>query len=564
MQGLNQQTSDGIPFNQTVIRRAGPHLDLAGSCSYLDDEFLNKPLNPHSAKQLLQLSNLVKKMLSASEKEERLATARDILNIERQCGLALVVLAREGAATEAEADSFYRRAIESLCAEREARKRPTAESKTDIDFSFTREPVGSFLVSADLVVAVTLEFARRLKLRGEMGEAIALLNRATDLTSEANAAMIELFAWHMCADQVAEARVLLDRRVDFHEHWSFMHAFATYKELGACDVSRSTMHNATQNHQATAHAMAGDDLTAVAKYLFTVWEPIPFSEITTFVEAMRPVLDAVPGLQQWLIDCACNSPSFANITQAASTRPDIRPAQQTTRNSYGKLKDYLDYAHSHVRRNETKEAKKYIKLALRECEKLPIGTWEIYSTMKFAILENLLGCKHVVQSMCVNNCDLAEKSNDLRLKARVFLEVGMVMSALKETELAVSFYAHAGDALERQHDSTPEFDSHYEMAAPLDQLATLMVLDKKYEGAEHLYLRIASLNRQFFPMHHPAVLAFIYLRSECMHLLGRHQDEGELIKVVQDLYPAHLCEERENISSYCSNHNIGSSAESLN
>lgn len=550
MQGLNQQTTDGVPFVQTEVLLAGPHLDISGTCKYLDDQSLKKQIEPHHSKQLLNLSNLVKRMLVSPEKENRLAAAGEILKLESKCGLALAVMAREGAASASEADDYYRESIGSLCAELTSASKKKALKK-GIEFGVIREPIGSFVITEETAVTVTVEFARRLKQRGELDEAMAFLNRAADLTEDPNAAMTELFAWHMCADQIADARVLLDRKAANDERWYFMHAFATYREHGEGAIARSAMHSACQNSQVHAHTLAGDDLEEIKDYAWSCFGPLPVDELIEFAAVMRPVIDGLPGLQQWLIDCACNSPSFANITKAVSSRPDIKPAEQSTRDRFKSLRINIDYMQAHQKRQEFKEVKKYLRLAFRDCRKLPLGTWEIYTALRIAALYEHLDLAEAVRDILKEQGTLAHESDDLRIRARVYTEIGTTLSLLKDCELSRWFLAHAGDALETLHKTNPEFDSYYELSAPLDELGLDLLKHDMWEPAEQLYFRIASIQSQYLPMRHPAVLVPIYLRAECMHKLGRHQDEGDLMEVVRELWPHEWSDEDEEAMPSC-------------
>lgn len=531
MQGLNQQSADFVPTSETVTLRGGPHFDLFSSCNFRSDEQIDpSSLDPHGSKQLLHLINLVKGMLISPTKEVRLATAADILKVEPKCGLALAVMAREGAVTESEVDSYYRQSVESLYAEVGSADKSNAP--WGADFIRTREPVGSFIVSSETVVAVTLEFARLLKQRGESEEAIALLNRGVDLINdqEPNAAMEQLFVWHMCAGQVAEARALFDRKPLCGRRWLFMHAMTAFREHGEGVIARSAMHFACQNSQVMAHAFANDDLNEVSKCLWDVMDRTSHDDAMEFVSAMRPVFEAVPNLQQWLIDCACGSPSFANITTAVSSRPDVKPADSSIRNRYKRFKENIDLFFSFGKRGKVKEAKKYIRLALRESQKLPIGTWEIYATLRYvANMVTLEEMHDEVDAICAGLAAEIDKCEDLRLKSRVYTEIGCVLTALKKCKLAPWFFAHAGDFLETLHKTSPELDSLYELNAPLDKLAGCLIHDEKFEPAEQLFLRLTSIQAQYLPHHHPSVLMYIYQRAECFHKLGQHEEEYQLI-----------------------------------
>lgn len=483
MQGLNHQASDSVPFNPTIVLRAGPHFDLSSTC------------------------------INAMESENGNANTNANTN------------------------------------ENESAKKPVPQQWSQ---QTVRLAVGSYLISAETIVTVMVEFAQRLKLRGNKEEACALLNRATDLTDDPNAGMVELFVWHMCADQVTEARTLLNRKCANEEQWFFMNAFASYKEHGVSANARSAMHCACQNDQLRAHALADDKLNEVAQYLWTMWQPIRYDELITFANAMRPVFDAVPGLQQWLIDCAYSSPSFAHITNAVSSDASVKSGDQSTRNRFKRLKNNLDFFRAHQEREQFKEAKKYMRQALRECQKLPIGTWEIYTTMRLAIVEKHIDLTDEVESLCKRNEQLAIDSNDLRLKCRVLCESGSVMSLLKDhCHLAQALFAHAADALETLHKTNPELDSYFELVAPLSQLAENLLRHSEYEKAEYFYLRIATLESHYLPLHHLAIVVTIVARAQCMHQLGRHQDEGDQIEAIQELAPGWLYDRFDRTKSTC-------------
>ncbi|MFN8659567.1 MAG: hypothetical protein U0105_24745 [Candidatus Obscuribacterales bacterium] len=443
------QITPWTPEDQPLVLQSGPHLDLSVLCDYFKKEYVDKSQfedDREYNKHLYKMSNLVKRMLHDSSRDERLKTARAILQIEPQCGLAFTVLAREGATSPEDACKYYQNAVGFLRQEHLIR---TGDFTPPSD---TFEPVGAFIHGEKLVAFVSVECAQWLRGQGALPEAQAVLNKVSQLSADPNDAFISLYCWHIQAGRLKEARALVDSTLSNHARWYYLHAFTLYKESGNTVISRSAMRHACHLDDLIAHALLGDNLFRISRYRIGATEE-QCNEATAFAAALQELLYAIPGLRQFLIDSVCKSvPSFAIITELP--RQSLSAANLTTPTDairFKRWKDNLELVDKC--RGHEKLWKKHLKSGIKEAERFPIECWEFYATLRFAAMNRDLSgySKRDILDMCQRRLDKVDGTRTQRNAAVVYFESACLFDQLMEYEKSEELFAKSISALDSHH-----------------------------------------------------------------------------------------------------------------
>ena len=183
------------------------------------------------------LGQAAARMLEADTFAERMSAVQEILDRRPDCGLPYLVLAREGAADEAAAEQFYRKAIGLLWQE----YRRFSDDNAN-DYGHEDEP---YLLEDEGFVLIIGEFARYLWRRELREEAIKTLLEAIDeFCDEAESLGFLAASYLIRSGSEEQAASIIAKAPDSTAQWHYMNALLLFRAEGDTPVSRAAVRHA--------------------------------------------------------------------------------------------------------------------------------------------------------------------------------------------------------------------------------------------------------------------------------------------------------------------------------
>lgn len=528
MKAIANQVSAAHAPSEAAIRK-GPHWDLSACCRFLDDDIIDFFSDePETGKLLLTLSNAARVMLEHPQAKKRLQAAQDIIILEPECGLAHAVLAREGVDTYSEQNFQYRRAADFINWEvRQASDHIPAEEIDHDDHS-----LGSYILDEQAVHLIASEFANRLWKDGERDDAIEEISLSADLDDLGiNLSCVQQFSWLMQCDREDDAAQLLHERRSRDYFWYYMNALFRFKQSGATPVSRAALTIALKGTDLIPFFLLEDKAFDPTKYSAAQDGDGSFSSrvkhCEEFADRLRCAWHHVSGSLPWLDQMRR---SFAQRYFGKSESNGAgHPADKTREKRW---LDNIDLADKYLEREQFKDAKSCLRMALRDAERMPIDGHHYSGTLaRLAEFYEIIGePPDAILNMVRDRVQLIEKqlSDQPYSLALSLVSLSNALKSSGDEREQIAVLSKAG-AIFDQLASTDSEDSNL---VDRSEVAELLALAhgqlRNYEESERLFSRAVEYIEQYLGKDHPHLIGALDHRARCLHILGRHEEERQL------------------------------------
>lgn len=347
---MNTSNTSLLPNSATVSSspmrvKLGPHHDLLATCDFSNNE------EDNSIGMLLQTA------LSSTVAPERVAAARKAIDLSNgACGLAWLVLAREGVNSLESAMIYSQRAIDRI-----------KQELHDSDF----KDYCIYTYTYTVALADAAEIAFKV---GRKRDAVEMLKQQL-------AAGVEDTLWSDCQiilrDQIAslliqmgeakEAQTFLYAHPDNIESWYYLNALAHYALNGDCLISRSALANAFKVGVKTVQKLTADASIFAAQS--------EHFEQNICIEKAVDAWQNDEAAQEWLKQIYKSPHSLIG-------RESLAVASANKDKKRWELWDSRETSAAYFMSNEMyKEAAKEFKAALREAERISYSYFPFHNTV---------------------------------------------------------------------------------------------------------------------------------------------------------------------------------------
>lgn len=235
----SQATSSPWPLKL----KSGPHVDLLTTCDFSSSVQNQKESDPINK----SVGTLLHQALSAKDTQERVAAARQTIEKSNgACGLAWLVLAREGVNSPESAMIYSQRAIDRI-----------KQELHDSNF-------GEYCLYNNTYTIALADAAEMAFNAGRKRDAIEMLRQQLDADVEdelwSDCQIIlrdQLAGLHIQMGEAKEAQTILYSHPDNIEAWHYLNALAHYVISGDCLTARSALACAFKAGTITAQKLLG-------------------------------------------------------------------------------------------------------------------------------------------------------------------------------------------------------------------------------------------------------------------------------------------------------------------
>lgn len=344
--------------------KLGPHLDLLETCDftenfepeYQDKQTKQKNRHTHVAKTV---GMLLQKALAAQSQHERVNAAREAIESSNgTCGLAWLVLAREGVNSPESAMIYSQRAIDRIKQE--------LHSNNFADYC-----IYSYTYTVALADAAEMAF-----IAGNHGDAIAMLKDQLkndfslddNLWSDCQIILRDQLACLLIQmGEVKEAQTLIHSEPDNIESWHYLNALTYYTISGDCLESRSALACAFRAGTKTVQKLLGG---------------------SAIIELANDQFDQAICIEKAVCAWQSNGEATEWLKERFKHPHSLASRESMSIAVYGKDKkrwelwDSRETSAAYFMDNENyKEAGKEFKAALREAERIDYSYFPFLNTM---------------------------------------------------------------------------------------------------------------------------------------------------------------------------------------
>lgn len=523
---MNTSNTSLLPNSATVSSwpmrvKPGPHQDLLATCDFSSNEENNS------------IGTVLQTALSSTVAQERVAAARKAIELSNgACGLAWLVLAREGVNSLESAMIYSQRAIDRI-----------KQELHDSNFKDYRIYTYTYTVALADAAEITFKIGRK--------------RDAVEMLKQQLAAGVEDTLWSDCQiilrDQIAslliqmgeakEAQTFLYAHPDNIESWYYLNALAHYVINGDCLISRSALANAFK-----AGVKTVQKLTADASILAAQSEHF---EQNICIEKAVDAWQNDEAAQEWLKQIYKNPHSLIG-------RESLAVASANKDKKRWELWDSRETSAAYFMSNEMyKEAAKEFKAALREAERISYSYFPFHNTVTGLLALN--------QEADVSAIPLEELRQKLDLRVEKFgNDSDNASSATSKNDLAAlnfhsfaTIYRELGDfeaALSNQVKAleiaeTLEHENQLDRASALTLFeigeinkaqAEILFEQNRYQDALN-YCKIAlAKQEQFLGATHYDLLDSLELAHECCQQLGELAGKAAMASRIKAIDPFDL------------------------
>jgi len=523
---MNTSNTSLLPNSATVSSwpmrvKLGPHQDLLATCDFSSNEENNS------------IGTVLQTALSSTVAQERVAAARKAIELSNgACGLAWLVLAREGVNSLESAMIYSQRAIDRI-----------KQELHDSDFKDYCIYTYTYTVALADVAEITFKIGRKLD--------------AVEMLKQQLAAGVEDALWSDCQiilrDQIAslliqmgeakEAQTFLYAHPDNIESWYYLNALAHYALNGDCLISRSALANAFKVGVKTVQK-----LTADASILADQSEHF---EQNICIEKAVDAWQNDEAAQEWLKQIYKNPHSLIG-------RESLAVASANKDKKRWELWDSRETSAAYFMSNEMyKEAAKEFKAALREAERISYSYFPFHNTITGLLALNqeadvraipLEELRQKVDSRVEkfgdnnDNASSANSKNDLA--ALNFHSFATIYRELGDIEAALSNQIKALEIAETlEHEDQPDRASAltlFEVGEINKAQAEILFEQNRYRDALNYCKKALAKQEQFLGATHYDLLDSLELAHECCQQLGDLDGKAAMASRIKAIDPFDL------------------------
>lgn len=498
----------------------GPHDDLIEACidEDLEDE-LDLDEIDDSDYESFTLDQFVHVALLSEDHEQRVAAARDAIeHFEQKCGVAWLILAREGSKDANEAIEYARKAVDQLKGECDDQNAPY---KVD-DEAYT-------LAIADL--------AQLLWQNGKQDEALSLLQRSlnetkTYLVTQLLAPLVELSAAFLLQKgKKEEALQMLQGTTSDEAQWHYLNALTQFALEGDSLVSRSALARAFMKGTLTCSAILKNDPRFDEEVIiaFGLYE---------YVRYTAPAWAAIDGAVEWMA-AADQEPHFKTNRQLAGAAK-----QENDSPRWKRWADLYESALHYVAKENEKEAKTAFKSALREAERIDYSYVPFLDTMA-SLMESV---EHTKKSLADLHTQIKTRaarfdSNEQLgepLHAMHLQSFGALFTFLDDYEIGCAYQERALQGIEAEIANGNKLITLVDETEARNDVALSYQETKRFAEALALFNKNAEVLARYLGNSHVELLETLEPALRCLEELGESEKAAQLTARIDAIDPAYL------------------------
>jgi tetratricopeptide (TPR) repeat protein len=502
--------------------KLGPHQDLLATCDFSNIEENNS------------IGTLLQTALSSTAEQERVAAARKAIELSNgACGLAWLVLAREGVNSIESAMIYSQRAIDRI-----------KQELHDSNFKDYCIYTYTYTVALADVADITFKVGRK--------------RDAIEMLKQQLAAGVEDALWSDCQimlrDQIAslliqmgeakEAQTFLYAHPDNIESWYYLNALAHFSLNGDCLISRSALANAFKVGVKTVQKLTAD------ASIFSA-QSEHFEQNICIEKAADAWLNDAAA-QEWLKQIYKNPHSVIG-------RESIAVASANKDKKRWELWDSRETSAAYFMSNKIyKEAAKEFKAALREAERINYSYFPFHNT-----ITGLLALNQEADVRAIPFEELRQKLDSRVQKLGDNID-NRPTSAISNNDLAAlnfhsfaTIYRELGDfeAAMNSQVKALEITEKLEREDQLDRASALTLFEigeinkeqaeilyeqNRYQDALKYCKKALAQQEQFLGTTHYDLLDSLELAHECYQQLGDQAGKAAMAGRIKAIDPFDL------------------------
>jgi hypothetical protein len=510
----------------------GPHYDLKPLCVYINEADY-KSMKRHA--DVAFFAHAIEQMIEGKSQEVRLAAAKAALEKNAQCAFAHLIIAREGCKNREEKFQAYETALANLLEESTRHNTILTEHYTTCRYETQDKPCEhdepsegqeGYLLFAEIFDLITLEYALLLWEAGEKEKAIAItiagsektnfdkeLRASFESVSEGEPTATSGF-WLLTLNQEQKAMELLQKSLD-GPALPYLHALIKFRQEGNTMTTRAILHHASILEPAQFEYIASN----FSPELYDNTEGTK-----AFRSALQEAWEMTPGAVEWAANCRAFfggiGKSFTEYIIENSKNPKFKFWREN-----------MDFYNAFKTRGDHKNAKKYIKLALKEAVSLPdLRPFRLSFETACQLVKEDCSIVEDLKSALTKRSQLLLTNSTMPPEEEV-----IVLSFLGEYFRNLDMNAEAEQHLSRclkqyqlLEETKPEFVDFLKISATQYNLAYCMGEQKKYQEALQLLESALALQEKYLGKTHWDLVEILDTLRRCLHHLGRHEEEAKI------------------------------------
>ena len=195
-------------------------------------------------------------------------------------------------------------------------------------------------------------------------------------------------------------------------------------------------------------------------------------------------------------------------------------------------KDNLDLGRAFVKRHDYKEAKKLLRMSLREAEKIGQVSWQYYETLNELgrLAKHGGGSTEDISQILKKRCTNVEAAFTAEPRKRAFhlMVLARYFNDLEQYEQAGTLLAESMTLFKHLLQDGNPVVSLFEVSVAAYNLGFSLGEQRRWEEAERFFRQSAELQEQYLGDEHPDLVKGLNYWMRCLHHLGRHTEEASI------------------------------------
>jgi len=522
------QELSSFPAEHAHVLLAGPHDDLSAYCLYLREDEID--MNTTDGAECFRLVQLSCRMIEAPTQAERVAAAREFLLAREDYGLPYLILAREGSADESEAQAQYLEALESF------------QTEYDQTFSEDWEHMDPYFMEDDGHCLIAAEVCRFLWRLGKTEEALEEILVAVDTFGDdcEEKPVYTAISWLIQMDRDQEARLLIDSAPSADVEWFYAKALLLFRSLGDTAVSRAALQLAVLKNRLIGGMILNPSFRDDA------YDQNDREDVQIFVDDMGCAWHRSSGSQEWLARLVTGEAWRSCLDDNLKARDQSR---------LNRWKNNFDLANKFSERKDIREARRLIRMAVREAEQIGYDSRQFRKSLTTMIeifqqasapLDEVVEILERQVAYLETACSAEPRTLAVTLQGTVhhFAQLGM-------DERGADLLQKSLRLIEKSLAEGDSTLSLLNISRLCYNLAICFTENGRHAEAEPLLRRSISLEEEFLGQHHPDSIPLLRDLMDCLHQLGKYTEEAEIRERLNALDPCDHDDDEDEPSSVC-------------
>ncbi|MDP3509799.1 MAG: hypothetical protein Q8T09_17650 [Candidatus Melainabacteria bacterium] len=500
--------------------RIGPHDDLVESCVDAHYEAPDSEGEDGQASDIEEsLDAYVAVAILGESVAERVKAAHKALKeANGTCGVANLILAREGSATPAEALEYAQKAVEQLKAE-----------CSDEDFEL-------YQVDAEAYTQAIADLAQLNWNCGKKTEAVEIVTSflheyKEELPVEFKAIPRELaISFLLQMGEYKAAQAMLQDETENDEQWHYLNALIHFALTGDTLISRSALSRALMKGTLIAGGLTKDDEN--------LHDTIAAFGLDRHIEDTAPAWHSVKGAIEWL-NAFLEQPLARHnrkLEEIAKSAGDLQ--------RWKRWEDALESAQHFNEKNNEKEAKNSLKAALREADRIDYSYFPFFETVSI-LMEFSGGEKKALadlQSQVKTRAQRFEADSKLGgpLNAMQLQACGTLFDFLQDYEASLALHQKATELVTNQVAQNEPNITLVDDVDVRNELAGTLLAMERFDEALPLYLTNADVLEQYLCANHVELLEMLEPAYRCLTSLGQEKEAEAMLERINAIDPTYL------------------------